>query len=90
MFGNTGYEYHWTDRLRLYGEPAPFAEQPNWFESVLINLGIPEILMILFAGIVVYFALEALGQRIIGKMAVVVAVFSATATLCVNVASIFG
>lgn len=90
IFANDPYVYNWRDRLRIWGEPAPLAEQPtNFFESIITNLGIPEILMILAIGFIVFFALEALGQKTIGKMAIVIAVFSGVSTLCVNIATIF-
>jgi hypothetical protein len=83
-----GYEYHWTDRLTLW-EAAPLAEGPNWFEDVLAQIGIPEIILLLAVGAVVCVILENIGQKAIGKMAWVIALCGSAATLIDNIARIF-
>lgn len=75
-----GYEYHWTDRITLW-EAAPLSEQPNWFEDILAQLGIPEIILVLAIGFIVCLVLESIGQKSVGKMAWLVALCSSVATL---------
>lgn len=83
-----GIEYQWTDRLRLW-EAAPLAEEPtNWFEGVLAQLGIPEIILLLSVGFIVYLVLDSIGQRSVGKMAWLVALVGSAATLINNLARI--
>lgn len=84
-----GYEYRWQDRITLW-EAAPLAETSNWFETILTKLGIPEIMLVLGLGFIVYFALEALGQRSIGRMTILVAIFSSVAILAENLKRLFG
>lgn len=82
MFG-----YTWTERLSLINA-APLADQPNWFEKIVCHLGIPEIMMLLGAAIIVNFMLEALGQKPIGKMVLVVGVFQSIAVLVTNLSAL--
>jgi hypothetical protein len=85
-----GYEYQWTDRLRLWGPAAPLAESPNRFEAFLQAIHIPEILTLLAIGVVVALVLEALGQRAVSKMALVIAVFGSASLLLTGIASLGG
>lgn len=84
-----GYEYNWWDRLTLW-QAGELAEKPNFFEEVITQLGIPEIMFILGLGFLTYFALEALGEKSIGRMSVLVAVFSSVALLAENLRRVFG
>ena len=80
-------EFQWTDRLRLW-EAGELAEKPGFFDAVLSQLGLPEIMLLIGAGFVVCFMLEAIGQRGIGKMTLLVAIFSAASVLIQNIARI--
>ena len=83
-----GYEYSWVDRLRLW-EAGPLAEQPtNFFEDILAQLGIPEIILLLAVGFIVCLVLDSIGQRSVGKMAWLVALCGSAATFITNLARI--
>ena len=86
----SGYEYHWHDRIKLGGEAAPFAEDSiTVLERFITSLQLPEVLLMLGVGIIVYFMLYALGQKIIGYMALTVAIFSGLATLLEGLTTFF-
>jgi len=82
MFG-----FKWTDRITVW-EAAPLEEQPGWFDSVLSQLGLPEIMLLLGVGVVTCYMLEAIGQKSIGKMALLVSIFSVASVLVQNIAKI--
>jgi hypothetical protein len=84
------YEYHWTDRLRLWGPAPPLAETPNRFEEFLQAIHIPEVLTLLAIGVVVALVLEALGQREIGKMALIISLFGSASMVLTGIASLGG
>lgn len=81
------FAFQWTDRLTIVQE-APLADTPNWFEGVLAQLGIPEIMLVVGMGVVVSMALDTIGQRGIGKMCMVVAVFNAVQILVQRLAAV--
>lgn len=81
------FAFSWTERLTLVQE-APLADSPNWFEGFLAQLGLPEIMLVLGLGIVVSLALDTVGQRAIGKMALIVAVFNAVQILVQKLAAL--
>lgn len=85
-----GYEYQWTDRLKLWGPAAPLAESPNRIEEFLQAIHIPEVLTLLAVGVVVALVLEALGQRAVGKMALIIAVFGSASMVLTGIARLGG
>lgn len=84
------YEYHWTDRLKLWGPAPPLAESPNRIEAFLQAIHISDVLTLLAVGAVVALVLEALGQRAIGKMAWIVALFGSASMILTGIASLGG
>jgi hypothetical protein len=80
-------EFQWTDRLRLW-EAGELAEQPGWLDAVLSQLGLPEVMLLIGVGVIVCYMLEAIGQKGIGKMTLLVAIFSAASVLIENIARI--
>lgn len=80
-------EFQWTDRLRLW-EAAELSEKPGYFDAVLSQLGLPEVMLLIGVGVVVCFMLEAIGQRSIGRMTLLVSIFSAVSVLIENISKI--
>lgn len=83
MFG-----YAWTERLTLI-QPGSLADQPtNWFETILAQLGIPEILLLVAMGVIVGLVLDSIGQKAIGKMVIVVAWLNAASLFITRLAQV--